>query len=84
VLINNVGGLRYAVVTNDDLTKYVDHRVEVKGHAADRGNATVKVERKAEGTSGTTAKLKTERKGDTTPVPYFGLESIKSIASSCD
>lgn len=83
VLTDEAGDLKYAIVTDDDLTKYVDHRVEVKGNAADHGDATVKIERKVEGTSGAKAESKVERKGDTAGIPYFGLKSIKSVASKC-
>src|SRR5262249_20995159 len=51
-LADEMGRLQYAIVTDDDLGKYVDRRVEVKGNAADRGDATVKLRHKVEGTSG--------------------------------
>src|SRR3954452_12963559 len=79
VLNDNIGELTYAVVTDDDLTKYVDRRVEIKGKAADRGDGKVKIERKVKGTTGETSELKVERKGDTTVLPYLGLKSIKAI-----
>jgi len=83
VLANEFGALEYAVVTDDDLSKYVDRRVEVKGKAADRGDAKVRIDRKVEGTSGNTSETKVEQKGDTTILPYLGLKSIKSIAPTC-
>ncbi len=83
VLTNEFGALEYAVVTDDDLSKYVDRRVEVKGKAADRGDAKVRIDRKVEGTSGNTSETKVEQKGDTTILPYLGLKSIKSIAPTC-
>ena len=83
VLTDEVGQVKYAVVTDDNLTKYVDRRVEVKGKAADRGDGKVKVEHKVEGTTGETAESKVERNGDTTPIPYLGLHSIKTIAPTC-
>ena len=83
MLTDDIGRVKYAVVTDDDLSKYVDHRVEVKGKAADRGDGKVKVDHKVEGTSGETAESKVEAKGDSTLLPYLGLKSIKTIASSC-
>ena len=83
VLTDDSGRLQYALVTNDDLSKYVDKRVEVKGRAADRGDGKVKIEHKAEGTSGEKAETKVETKGDATFLPYLGLKSIRTIGSSC-
>lgn len=83
VLTDDSGRLQYALVTNDDLSKYVNQRVEVKGRAADRGDGKVKIEHKAEGTSGEKSESKVEAKGDATFLPYLGLKSIKTIGSSC-
>ena len=83
ILADETGGLKYALVTNDDLAKYVDHRVEVKGNAADRGNGKVKIEHKAEGTTGEKIESKLETKGDNADLPYLALKSIKTIAGSC-
>jgi phosphohistidine swiveling domain-containing protein len=83
VLTDEAGLLKYAVVTDDDLGRYVDHRVEIKGRAADRGDGKVKIERKTEGTSGRETESKVEAKGDTTVLPYLGLKSIKSVGPSC-
>jgi len=83
VLTDDFGRLKYAVVTDDDLNKYVEQRVQIKGRAADTGDAKVKTDRKVEGTAGQTLESRVETKGDATPVPYLGLQSIKSIAPSC-
>ncbi|HMF97456.1 MAG TPA: hypothetical protein VKE96_24315 [Vicinamibacterales bacterium] len=83
VLTDDVGRLKYAVVTDDNLAKYVDQRVRVKGHASDQGDAKVKTERKVEGTAGQTAESRVETRGDSTLIPYLGLQSIKTIDSSC-
>lgn len=83
ILTDDVGRVKYAVVTDDDLGKYVDHRVEVKGKAADRGDAKVKIEQKAEGTSGVSTETKVETKGDTTVMPYLGLKMIRTLDSTC-
>jgi hypothetical protein len=82
-LTDEVGRLKYAVVTDDDLNKYVDRRVEIKGRAADRGDGKVKVERKVEGTSGDTSQAKVEARGDASMLPYLGMKSIKTIAQTC-
>jgi len=83
VLNDDIGQLTYAVVTDDDLTKYVDRRVEIRGKAADRGDGKVKIEQKVKGTTGDTSELKIEGRGDTTLLPYLGLKSIKAITSTC-
>jgi hypothetical protein len=83
VLTNGVDEIKYAVVTDDDLGRYVSRRVEVKGRAADRGDGKVKIEREVKGTSGEKSEAKAERDGDTTLLPYLGLKSIKTIAPSC-
>jgi len=83
VLTDEVGDLRYAVVTDDDLGRYVNRRVEIKGRAADRGDGKVKIERRTEGTSGRETESKVEAKGDTTVLPYLGLKSIKDVGRSC-
>src|SRR5262249_22913534 len=49
---SSTGGLKYLVVTNDDLSKHVGQKVEVKGKATDKGDGKVETETKAKGTSG--------------------------------
>jgi hypothetical protein len=78
------GSIKYALVTDDDMKKFVDHRVEVKGRAADQGDAKVTIERKTEGTSGTESKAKIEARGDSTMIPYMAAKSVKQIDGSCD
>ena len=51
VLTNDIGDLKYLLVTDDNLSKYIGRRVEVKGLAADGDDAKVKIE-KTVGTSG--------------------------------
>ena len=51
MLTDRAGGLKYMLVTNDDLSKHIGHRIEVKGKAADKGDAKVKIESTV-GTSG--------------------------------
>jgi len=83
MLTTTDGAMKYALVTDDDLSKHVGHRVEVKGKAADRGDGKVKIESKV-GTSGDTAKAKTEVKGeDMAGMKYLGMKSLKMISASC-
>jgi len=79
------GGLKYMVITNDDLSKHVGHMVEVKGDATDKGNGKVQIETKAKGTSGdqkTRVESTTEAKGDLA-MRYLGMKSLKMISTSC-
>ena len=90
VLTNDVGGLKYLLVSDDNLSKYVGRRVEVKGVAADKGDGKVTIE-KSVATSGEAGdrklddqktKTKTEIEGDLA-MPYLGVKSIKKLSNSC-
>ena len=90
VLTNDSGDLKYMLVTDDNLSKYVGRLVEVKGTATDKGDAKVKIE-KTVGTSGEIggkkiddqkAKTKTEIEGDIA-MPYLGVKSIKKLSDAC-
>jgi hypothetical protein len=90
MLTNDVGDLKYVLVTKENLSKYVGRRVEVKGLSTDDGEGKLKIEKEV-GTSGTIGDQKmddhktkqtTEMKGDV-GFPYLGLRSIKKIANSC-
>ncbi len=89
MITDEAGALKYALVTEDDLSNHLGHRVEVQGIAADRGNAKVEIET-AVGTSGVigdqrvTSKQtsKREAKGDL-GLKYLGLKSVKMISDSC-
>jgi hypothetical protein len=81
------GGLKYMLVTNDDLAKHVGHRVEVKGKATDKGDAKMKVETKVK-TDGSHSDSKertttSEMKGDMPNMHYLGVKSLKMISESC-
>jgi hypothetical protein len=84
VLTSSRGSFKYALVTDDDLSKAVGRRVEVKGKAADRGDGNVKVESSV-GTSGKDkTEAKTEMKGpDMAGMRYLGVKSVKTIAGTC-
>jgi hypothetical protein len=76
------GDQKYVLVTDDDLSKHIGQRVEVKGKAADRGDGKVKVE--STGTSGSDkTKVTTEMKGDSPDMNYLGVKSVKMISNSC-
>ncbi len=83
MLTNDLGGMKYELVTNKNLSKDIGRRVEVRGKATDRGDAKVKVESEV-GTTGTTDdhKAKTEMHGDL-GLRYLGVDSVKRIARSC-
>jgi hypothetical protein len=84
MITNSAGGLKYALVTNRDLSKHIGHRVEVRGKATDRGDGKLEIESKV-GTSGGGDKTesKTEIKGDMAGMHYLGVDSVKMISSSC-
>ena len=84
MLTDRAGGLKYVLVTNDDLSKHLGHRIEVKGKAADKGDAKVKIESTV-GTSGNDKKETTsEVKGtDMAGMRYLGVKSVKMISANC-
>lgn len=83
MLTTTGGSMKYAIVTDDDLSKHVGHRVELKGKAADRGDGKVKIETTVESGDDKT-KAKTEIKGgDMSGMKYLGLKSLKMISTSC-
>ena len=66
----------------DDIHKHVGERVEITGKAADQGKGKLKVETKAEGTTGKT-ESKSEVSGDLKGLPYLGVKSFRVLASVC-
>jgi len=83
MLTTTNGSMRYALITDDDLSKHVGHRVEVKGKAADRGDGKVKIATTT-GSGDDKAKAKTEIKGnDMSGMHYLGMKSLKMISTSC-
>jgi hypothetical protein len=82
MLTTTRGEQKYALVTDDDLSKHLGHRMEIKGKAADRGDGKVTIE--STGTSGgDKTKVKTELKGDSPDMNYLGVKSVKMISKSC-
>lgn len=86
VVTNDQGGLKYELVTNKNLSDDVGHYVSVRGKAANRGDAKVKVESKV-GTTGsssttTTDESRAELKGNL-GLKYLGVDSVKKLSKSC-
>ena len=88
MITDGAGELKYALVTNDDMSNRIGQEVEVKGIATDKGEATVSVE-SAVGTSGVigetqikaTDKATREMKG-AIGLHYLAMKSIKMNRSS--
>src|SRR4029453_17957301 len=83
LLTNDVGGLKYVLVTKDNLSKYVGKRVEVKGESTD-GDSRLVIKKEV-GTTGEVAgektddhktKRTTELKGEDVDFPYLGVKSV--------
>ena len=82
MLTTRSGDQKYALVTDDNLSKHIGHRIQVKGKAADLGNGKVKME--STGTSGgDKTKVTTELKGDSPDMNYLGVKSVKMLSKSC-
>ena len=81
------GGMRYALVTNDNLTKYVHHTVRVTGKASDRGKGKVEIKEKTDvdhqqDGARQPGETKAEAKGDLS-MSYLGVKSLKNVSRSC-
>jgi hypothetical protein len=83
MLTTTRGEQKYALVTDDDLSKHLGHRMEITGKAADRGDGKVKIESTGTSGSGDKTKVKTELKGDNPDMNYLGVKSVKMISKSC-
>jgi hypothetical protein len=71
----------------EDLGKHVGHRVEIKGKAADRGDAkmTIKTESETRTSNGDKRKRESTTKveGDLEGLPFLGVKSVRMLASVC-
>jgi hypothetical protein len=82
------GGRRYALVTNDNLSKYLHHTVRVTGKAADRDKGEVTIEAKTDidraqvGTTGQSGESKAKAEG-ALAMGYLGVKSLKNVSRSC-
>ena len=78
---------RYALVTDDDLTKHVGERVRIEGKTVSPGDGTVTVksETKTEVESGKDLETKSQTEGTTGTLdtPFLGVKSLKTLSSSC-
>jgi hypothetical protein len=83
IITTSRGDLKYSLVTDDDLSKHIGHRIEVKGKAADRGDGKVTIESTVGTTGGEKTEAKTELKGDMADMHYLGVKSVKMLSSSC-
>jgi hypothetical protein len=79
---------QYVVVSDEDLSKYVNRRVEIKGKAVDKGAGKVEIEahEKTEADNGQDReeKTKTVATGGELGIPFLGVKSLKSLSSSCN
>ena len=77
----------YMLTNDDDVSKHVGHRLQVKGKVADQGDAkietktTTKVE--VEDGKDQETKTKTKAEGNLGALPFLTVESIKMIAAAC-
>ena len=82
------GPTRYALVTKQDLSNNIGHRVEVKGKAVTDGNGTVSVESKTKTEVGDAPDKKTTTKTAGTngvlDMPFLSVTTIESRSSSCN
>jgi hypothetical protein len=78
---------RYALVTDDDLSKHVGELVRIEGQTASPGDGTVTVksETKTEVESGKDLEGKSRTEGTTGSVeaPFLGVKSLKTLSTSC-
>jgi hypothetical protein len=88
--IRDVRGMdpsRYALVTDDDLSKHVGERVRIEGNAVSKGNGTVSIksDTKTEVENGKDIETKSKTEGTTGAVelPYLGVKSLKTLSSTC-
>jgi 23S rRNA G2445 N2-methylase RlmL len=78
---------QYALVTNQDLSKHVGERVEIKGKAVTNTDGKVSIESKTKTEVENGDDRETQSKSEGTSgafdMPYLGVHSIKTLSSSC-
>jgi hypothetical protein len=81
------GGVTYALVTDDNLSKYLHHTVRVTGKAADGRKGKVEVKTKTDvdhkQVGGPAGETKTQL-GAEDGLSYLGLKSVKNVSKSCN
>jgi hypothetical protein len=70
-------------VTSENLLKYVDRRIAVRGNAADGPDAKVTIERKVKGATGNKSLSKVQMNSDEVEIPLLALKSIRTVTGSC-
>jgi len=79
---------RYSLITKEDLSAHVGHRVEVHGKAVTDGHGTVSVESKVKTEVGNTAaqetKTKTEGTSGVLETAFLSVTTIEPRSSSCN
>jgi hypothetical protein len=90
--LTSVGGeVQYMLVGHENMSKHLGHRIQVRGKATDLGDAAVKTETKTstkvdvangpdEHSNRTTT---TEQKGNVPGIPLLDVDSVKTLAHSC-
>jgi hypothetical protein len=82
------GPTQYLLVTKDDLSKHVGHRVEIKGKAVTDGHGSVSVESKTKTEIGHApdeeTKTKTAATNGVVDVPFLSVTTIDSRSGSCN
>ena len=90
MLTGKDGELRFVLVTDENLGKYVGRRVEIHGLGSESDDGTIEIAREV-GTSGVvggervegpTLKQTREVSGDL-GFPYVSVDSVKKIGNSC-
>lgn len=78
------GGMRYALVTDDNLSKYLNHTVRVTGKAADRGNGKVEIKSKTDIDHKQVGGESKAELDSADGLHYLGLKSVKNVSKSCN
>lgn len=90
--LTGVGGeVQYVLIGHENMSKHMGHRLQVRGKATDLGDAEVKTETKTttkvDVENGpderSNRKMTTEQKGDLAGVRYLNVDSVKTLADSC-
>jgi hypothetical protein len=90
--LTSVGGeMQYILVGHENMSKHTGHRIQVRGKATDLGDAEVKTETKTSTKTdvdhgpdqASQRKTTTEQKGDLAGVRFLSVDSVKTLADSC-
>ena len=90
MLTNDEGDLKYVLVTNENLSKYVGHMVEIKGIGTNGDDGKLVIE-KVVGTSGQIGdekidgveKKQTKEIAGDVGFSYLSVKAVKKISNSC-